>query len=432
MKRVPLHVIGGFLGAGKTTSILHLVASRAAFERAAVVVNDVGEAAVDATILGGGASITNIPGGCVCCTAPEGLVDAVRLLLDTQDPDRIYIEPSGLAHPADVVDMLERGPLAARLDRRPLIVLVDPGVEPSDARSEHLLESADVVVLNRTDLAGAPAVRAARARMGERWPPPMLVVETSHGVLPVEVLEWAPGEGPQVDEAEHTHAHDTTEGYLARSWRFMPDRRLRFDTLRAIAADAALVRVKGLFRTELGWFRMDRAGGRVHVAATPWRRDSRMDVIARDTRALDEVERRLAEASTPAPTPGEGVVLEPVLGEGWVLDRVRLGALEGQVPDVGVVVPGRSGGGVWLREVLALATPPAGARFVVVANDGLTTAPAPVSGAGEAVLVFHDGGEAVPASQGGPYRILAPAGPGRTACANVKGVARIRVLPAGE
>ena len=233
-------------------------------------------------------------------------------------------------------------------------------------------------------------------------------------------------------DPEHAHGHDSTEGYVARSWRFPPDRPLRFDTLRAIAADEALVRLKGIFRTDLGWFRMDRAGGKVHVVATPWRRDSRVDVIALDPRTLDEVGRRLAGAGTPAPTAEDGIVLESLAGEGWVLDGMRLGVLEGQVPDVGVVVPGRSGGGVWLREVLALATPPVGARFVVVADDGFTTAPAPVSAAGEAVLLFHDGDQPIPRSQGGPYRILAPSGEGRTACANVKGVVRIRVLPAGD
>ena len=70
-------------------------------ERVAVVVNDFGESAYDAERLGAAApvSIREIPGGCVCCTAPEGFINALEMLLETE-PDRIFVEPTGLALPA--------------------------------------------------------------------------------------------------------------------------------------------------------------------------------------------------------------------------------------------------------------------------------------------------------------------------------------------
>ncbi len=452
MTRTPFHVVAGFLGTGKTTAIRHLVAARAGTERAAVVVNDIGDAAIDATVLGDRVTVTNIPGGCVCCTAPEGLVDAVRLLLDTMAPDRIYIEPSGLANPADVVDMLARGPLASRLDRRPVVVLLDPGSAPDAERLARLLEPADYVVLNRVDLATDAQLAAVRTAIAGRWPAPVGIYETTHGVLPFAVLAWPPGTGPDAaspgtgpDAASHDHDHDhdhentaahggaagvpSTAGYHARSWVFPPDRLLQFDALRALAEDAGIVRLKGLFRTDLGWFRVDRAGGRVHVLPTSWRRDSRLDVIVTDAARLPAVDEALRAAGEPGQVPADGVRLESAAGDVWVLDPTRLGALDGQVSDVGAVVPGRVGSGVWLKDVLALAAPRAGARFVVSAADGMTTPPAPVAEAGEAVLLYRLGAEPLPATQGGPYRLLGPTEAGRTACANVKGVARIRILP---
>ena len=74
---VPVHIVAGFLGAGKTTAIRAQLDARRG-ERVAVIVNDFGEASFDEVSLAEGEPfrITNIPGGCVCCTAPEGFVAA--------------------------------------------------------------------------------------------------------------------------------------------------------------------------------------------------------------------------------------------------------------------------------------------------------------------------------------------------------------------
>ncbi|MCG8590439.1 MAG: hypothetical protein MJE66_14210, partial [Proteobacteria bacterium] len=109
---IPVHIIGGFLGTGKTTLIRDQLAQRGD-ENVAVIVNDFGEASLDeATLASSGDApfaITNIPGGCVCCTAPEGFVDALGATLET-GPDRLLIEPTGLARPQDLVDTIQRSP----------------------------------------------------------------------------------------------------------------------------------------------------------------------------------------------------------------------------------------------------------------------------------------------------------------------------------
>lgn len=449
----PIHVVAGFLGTGKTTAVRRLVAAREGRERCAIVVNDFGDARIDATLLDGVAKVTDIPGGCVCCTAPSDLARTVAALLVEVRPDRIFVEPSGLGRPQDVVDMLARGGLKAEVELGPTLVLVDPSMlvgEPPALLVEQMA-AADVLVANRCDLASAEAMAGFRARAKALWPPAAAVIETTMGELPASVLEWPPGQGPRAAEAElapplapvephgdhdHDHAHHrhapSTEGYAALSRVFPPDWVFSWDALRRLLHETrGIVRFKGLFRADVGWIRLDQAGGRMHFAATPYRRDSRVDVIATDREVLEAVDAELVAARVPedAAPFGPAVALVDADGFETVLTREALAALPGQVADVSAVVPGRAGAGVRLRELFALVPLPAGARFVLTAADGMTSAPTPVSDVGEAVLVHSLGEGPLPEKQGGPFRALAPADPERGQCANVKGVVRIRVLP---
>src|SRR5262245_39536762 len=121
---VPISIVSGFLGAGKTTALRAQLAARPG-ERIALIVNDFGEAGFDAATLADDSPfrITNIPGGCVCCTAPEGFVDALGAVLETA-PDRVMIEPTGLARAQDLVDTIRRCRHAGALSLGPLVVLV--------------------------------------------------------------------------------------------------------------------------------------------------------------------------------------------------------------------------------------------------------------------------------------------------------------------
>jgi G3E family GTPase len=183
----PVHVVSGWLGAGKTTMLLDLVARLPG--RSAVVVNDFGDARIDATLLGTD-GVVDIPGGCVCCTAPAGLVPAVLGLLESQRPDRVFIEPSGLARPQDVVDMLTRGHLAAQVRVEPVIVLVDPNLllAPPEGLLEQL-DAADVLVANRVDLASAEGLARFRAVADALWPGPAARLEVVHGRI-AELPTW--------------------------------------------------------------------------------------------------------------------------------------------------------------------------------------------------------------------------------------------------
>ncbi len=434
----PVHIVAGFLGAGKTTAIRAWMTAHAGRERAAVLVNDFGEAGMDAAFLGdaafpGRVSITNIPGGCVCCTAPAGLARAVATVLDEVRPDRLFIEPSGLARPQDLIDLLSRGELRGRVSLHPTIVLVDPSLlEDVNPLLANQLEAADIVVANRCDLASPAALEAFRARAAALWPGPLRVLETTYGVLPEDALMWPTSRSPALRLSRPAPSIPSTDGYHARSFALGPDVRFGVDALRRLLlATPGIVRFKALLCGDDGWFRLDYAGGRLHLDGTAWRRDNRADVIVDASGDLDAFARDFDACRLPAEASALGDALALVGLDGSTLNftREQLAGLPGQIPDVAVVVPGRSGAGVRLREVFDAAGVPADARFVLSALDGMNTPPAAVAQLGDAVLVHTLAGGPLPAAQGGPFRVLAPPDAGRSSCANVKQLVRLRVLP---
>jgi G3E family GTPase len=453
---VPVHILGGFLGTGKTSAIRAQLEARPG-ERVAVIVNDFGEAGLDAATLGGSSpyKITNIPGGCVCCTAPEGFVAALGALLD-ESPDRLWIEPTGLARPQDLVDTIRRSPHKDAYEIAPVVVLVDPARlerAASEGERELIAEQtgiADVLVANRTDLCDEAALARFDALVASLWPGPLAVHRTTYGRLPPEALEWPPGEGARLPRAAagvaapNAHAHDSTAGFAARSFRWSPAltfsrERLARAALRASQglAGAPLARLKGSFRTREGFLRIEIAGGTLHEERSAHRRDSRADVIFEGEGAAAAGERLagwLEGALLADKESGSGEEIELALPDGRVriLRRADLAALPGGVDDVAALVPKRSGAAARIAALFDAHEVPAEGSAVVCAADGFASEPVPLAALRAGLLVHGQGGAPLAREQGGPFRLLIPEGvPGApSACSNVKAVVRIVVKPA--
>lgn len=451
LERTPIHVIGGFLGAGKTTALRHLLQTRG--ERIAVVVNDFGDARIDAGTLAGlggqagGPAIQEIAGGCICCTAPAGFAAAIETLLRDVRPDRILVEPTGLARPQDLVDTLRRGPLAARLQVGPLVVLVDPRrlAEPAAADAALLREQAgcaDVLVGSFADRCGDTERAALRAWAASLWPGPMAVHFVAQGALPASVLDWPDDEGAAAPRFRLARlpASPSTRGYVGRSLVWDAATRFHGDRLRAVvgelAGDAALARLKGVFSTVEGVLRIEVANGELHVAPSPWRRDSRVDVILRlegeaADDGFDEVMDRFADAVL---RDHERVVDDERLeivgpdGQRHSFDRPALAALPGGAPDVAALIPKRRGAAARLRAVFDAAGIGSDGTAVAIAADGMSSDPVAVADLDHALVVYALGDGALPAGDGGPLRLLIPgdAGPAGP-CSNVKGLVRVVV-----
>ena len=128
---VPTNIITGFLGVGKTSAILQLLKHKPADQRWAVLVNEFGEIGVDQSLLQGqhgyrdGVFVTEVPGGCMCCAAGLPMRLALNQLLRTARPDRLLIEPTGLGHPREVLQVLMDGYYKHVLTVRHILTLVN-------------------------------------------------------------------------------------------------------------------------------------------------------------------------------------------------------------------------------------------------------------------------------------------------------------------
>jgi G3E family GTPase len=335
--KVPVHVLSGFLGTGKTTAVKDLLGRRADRERIAVVVNEFGTLGVDGALLSDCASciLREVPGGCVCCTAMADLEASLEEVSDLVAPTRFVLEPTGLARPSELVDLL-RGPRwAARFDVRPVITLLDPQQDPVKAYAESALfrdqvDVADVIVVNKCDLAKEEEIHRVEEWARALAPPKLRVVRTAHGAVADEVWDLerkTPARASALLEANASHSHfhgNSFEGYVSRGVAQPPER--IFDADRLIASLESLLsgrltrgrvaRAKGLFHTTAGWRLHEIAGGRLSTAPTSWRRDSRVDVILKDPKMgiarpgekdeegdFFEWERALADALVPEDAP---------------------------------------------------------------------------------------------------------------------------------
>lgn len=162
---IPVNIITGFLGAGKTTAIQHLLRHKPAGEHWAVLVNEFGEVGIDGSLLGGlfgaddGYSVREVSGGCMCCTSALGMHVALNRLLVEERPDRLLIEPTGLGHPHEIAallagdfyrDWLTPGATLTLVDAR---TVVDPRYYEHPLYVAQLLQ-ADRVIASKADLYG--------------------------------------------------------------------------------------------------------------------------------------------------------------------------------------------------------------------------------------------------------------------------------------
>src|SRR5664280_1079627 len=250
--KVPFHVLSGFLGAGKTTAVKDLLARRADRERIAVVVNEFGTLGVDGALLSDCASciLKEVPGGCVCCTAMADLEASLEEVSDLVAPTRFVLEPTGLARPSELVDLL-RGPRwANRFDVRPVITLLDPQQDLPKAYAESALfrdqvDTGDVLVINRCDLASEEEILRVEEFARALVPAKLLVVRASHGVLPDAVWDLEQQPAPSgttllgAPASHHLHGNPL-EGHVAKGIAHPPER----------VYDAALRECSGAQRLE--------------------------------------------------------------------------------------------------------------------------------------------------------------------------------------
>jgi cobalamin biosynthesis protein CobW len=257
MRRIPATVITGFLGAGKTSLVRHLLA-QAGGRRLAVLVNEFGELGIDRELLLGcgdascvDEDIVELANGCICCTVADDFLPTLERLLDrAAPPEHILIETSGLALPKllvqafswpeirtrttvdGVLTMIDGAAVAAgRFADDPAAVARQRAADPALAHDNPLeevftdqLACADLVILNKTDLIDPMGLPALRREIEVRLRPGVKLVTAREGRVAPEVAlglaaaaEDDLATRPSLHDLEAEHDHDDFESFVVTS-----------------------------------------------------------------------------------------------------------------------------------------------------------------------------------------------------------------------
>ncbi len=242
--KIPCTVITGFLGAGKTTLVRHVLAN-AGGRRIAILVNEFGSLGIDGEVLRScgipgceDVDIVELANGCLCCTVADEFLPAMQALLDRPNPpDHILIETSGLALPkpllkafgwpgirsrvtVDGVITVVDGPAVAagRFADDPAAVAAQREADPNLDHDNPLLEvygdqvnAADLVILNKADLLDAATLAQLRADVAAALPRPAALVTATEGRVDLQVLLGIDA-AAEDDLAARPSCHDAEDG----------------------------------------------------------------------------------------------------------------------------------------------------------------------------------------------------------------------------
>lgn len=188
-----VHVICGFLGSGKTTLLQRILTERAGKEPLAVIVNEFGEVGVDGAILAGqNIDMVELTAGCLCCTLKGSLVGALEELRDKKGVERVVIEATGVAQPGELAEVLRDPALAGSLSVGPMVTVVDTAKFGALRRVlgpfySAQVSRADVLLLNKTDLATRDQLEQVRREVGT-LSPRAIVVPTQRCNVALETI----------------------------------------------------------------------------------------------------------------------------------------------------------------------------------------------------------------------------------------------------
>lgn len=246
--KIPATVVTGFLGAGKTTLIRHML-QNANGKRIALIINEFGDLGVDGDILRGCGDetcreedIMELSNGCICCTVADDFIPTMEKLLDREDrPDHIVIETSGLALPQPLVRAFNWPGISTRVTVDGVVTVVDgpahhagtfahdvAAVDAQRAQDENLdhetplselfedqLACADMIVVNKSDLMDSTALATTTQSLTAATRDGVRVVQAAMGALPTEVLlgleTAAEADMAARHEVHHHHHHHDDE-----------------------------------------------------------------------------------------------------------------------------------------------------------------------------------------------------------------------------
>ena len=246
MRKIPTTVITGFLGAGKTTLVRHLMEHNQG-RRIALIVNEFGDVGIDGDLLASCGiagcvddDIIELANGCLCCTVADEFLPTMQALLDrAAPPDHILIETSGLALPKPLVKAFHWPEIRTRVTVDGVLAVVDAAAvaagrfadtpermaqpdhdNPLEEVFEDQLACADMVLLNKTDLLDASVLEATHAELAAKLRPGVHIIRTSRSAVdPLVALGLSAAAEddlaarPSHHDSEDGHDHDDFESF---------------------------------------------------------------------------------------------------------------------------------------------------------------------------------------------------------------------------
>jgi cobalamin biosynthesis protein CobW len=289
LERIPATIVTGFLGAGKTTIIRHLLENPGG-RKLALIVNEFGDIGFDGQVLAdcgsaacGREDIIELSNGCICCTVADDFLPAMEKILSRETPpDHIVIETSGLALPQPLVKAFGWPSVRSRVTVDAVVTVVDAVAvsegrvasdeaklaeqrardlslehdDPVEELFEDQLRCADLIVISKTDLVDTAGLERVERAIAEDRRPAARTIRVANGRIPADILlgQSAAAEADTESRKSHheiageEHEHDDFETFVLGM--SAPDRATLEERVRKAMAVEGVLRIKGAVRVD--------------------------------------------------------------------------------------------------------------------------------------------------------------------------------------
>lgn len=292
-----IKIISGFLGAGKTTCICNILQKRDAFN--AVLVNEFGDIGIDAELIKRGENIdmVELPSGCICCTLQNDLIKAVIEIKTKVNPERLIIEPSGLAVPSGILEALEPIQEKLGLEIEAIIGIVDadrflPNIHSGlfgDFYTDQLANS-DIIMINKVDLVTPETVKAVEEEV-RKYNPSAIVIHSVNCEANIPEVEKKQGE-----HFLHLHFDHSFDSFAVTNREAIYSRSVIESLLQEIRDGkyGNMIRAKGIFRVDGDYQNFDYMEGNIAFKKLKGGEESKFIFIGREL-LRKELEQRIKE-----------------------------------------------------------------------------------------------------------------------------------------